>query len=83
MSVYCGDALQCVCKELKKFTTYNFRVSASNPHGLSKFSAISAFKTLPSEPGTPSVPRLDGRPQPHSIKLIWGILSGAVVEWGK
>jgi hypothetical protein len=51
MSVYCGDALQCVCKELKKFTTYNFRVSASNPHGLSKFSAISAFKTLPSEPG--------------------------------
>lgn len=83
------------------------QVSASNAHGVSKFSAVSVFKTSPSEPGvylhqcisfcllsvllhatvphsvpyphvylwlpgTPSVPRLDGRPHPRSVSLIWG-----------
>ena len=73
MSVYCGEALQCTCKNLKKFSVYSFRVgvnvikdvysgsrlccrlqsqvTSSNAHGVSKFSAISIFKTAPSEPG--------------------------------
>ena len=28
-----------------------YQVSASNAHGVSKFSVVSVFKTLPSEPG--------------------------------
>jgi len=69
--VFQGDQTSYTCSGLSRVTVYNFRLAATNEKGQSQLSPSVTFKTLPSIPGPPPVPRLKDRPHAHCLNIMW------------
>ncbi|XP_039601791.1 fibronectin type-III domain-containing protein 3A isoform X1 [Polypterus senegalus] len=68
---YDGEELSCTVKNLRRSTTYRFRVIAYNSEGKSNPSEIAEFLTSPDKPGAPSKPVLKGKIHANSFKITW------------
>lgn len=68
-SVYEGTTLETVCDRLQPGTTYQVRVAARGPGGLSEPSESTNITTDPVCPGPCGPPRLHGRARPYSLTL--------------
>ncbi|KAG9271910.1 fibronectin type-III domain-containing protein 3A-like isoform X1 [Astyanax mexicanus] len=66
-----GEEQSCTVKELKRFTSYQFRVLATDTEGTSQPSGVVEYRTLPDQPGNPGKPSLCRPAQPHSLHVIW------------
>ena len=69
--VYQGEDLQFICKGLRRVTSYNFRLSATNEKGQGPSSPSVMYSTLPAEPKPPGAPTNKERPTPHSLCVEW------------
>ncbi|XP_069749835.1 fibronectin type-III domain-containing protein 3A-like isoform X2 [Narcine bancroftii] len=68
---YNGDEFACTLKNLRRSTSYNYRVFACNSEGKSNPSDVVKYNTHPEEPGPPSKPSVKGKIHAHSFKVIW------------
>ncbi|KAF5907674.1 fibronectin type-III domain-containing protein 3A-like isoform X1, partial [Clarias magur] len=66
-----GEEQSCVVKELRRYTSYRFRVSVTGQEGHNVSSAVVDYRTLPDRPGSPGKPALHSSVQPHSLHVVW------------
>ncbi|XP_046705382.1 fibronectin type-III domain-containing protein 3A-like isoform X1 [Silurus meridionalis] len=66
-----GEEQSCIVRELRRNTSYRFRVSVAGPEGHSVSSAEVEYRTLPEQPGRPGKPSLHTSVQPHSLHVVW------------
>ncbi|OCT67664.1 fibronectin type III domain containing 3C L homeolog isoform X1 [Xenopus laevis] len=66
-----GEELSCTLKNLRRNTSYKFRVFAVNNEGKSNPSDIVEYTTSPDKPGPPGKPSIKGKIHAHSIKVTW------------
>ncbi|KAG7464909.1 hypothetical protein MATL_G00170660 [Megalops atlanticus] len=66
-----GDELSCTVRNLRRSTSYRFRLLAANAEGRSQPSAAVEFSTCPDKPGAPGRPSLKGHAQPNSLHMAW------------
>ncbi|XP_053361693.1 fibronectin type-III domain-containing protein 3A-like isoform X2 [Clarias gariepinus] len=66
-----GEEKSCVVKELRRYTSYRFRVSVAGQEGHNVSSAVVDYRTLPDRPGSPGKPALHSSVQPHSLHVVW------------
>ncbi|XP_063287983.1 fibronectin type-III domain-containing protein 3A-like isoform X2 [Pelobates fuscus] len=66
-----GEELSCTLKNLRRNTSYKFRVFAFNSEGRSNPSNIVEYSTSPDKPGPPSKPSIKGKIHVHSVKVTW------------
>ncbi|XP_066143269.1 fibronectin type-III domain-containing protein 3A isoform X2 [Euwallacea fornicatus] len=71
MNVYNGKETSYVCQRLNSYSSYAFRLRASNEGGTSSWSDEVTFKTIPDRPDRPSKPVVKGRIHAYSFKLKW------------
>ncbi|XP_076435428.1 fibronectin type-III domain-containing protein 3A-like [Babylonia areolata] len=69
--VYNGSNLSCSLKELRCNTQYKFRLAVKNEEGISKWSEVVTFGTVPGVPAAPSRPQVKGRVTAHTFALTW------------
>ena len=65
-SLTCGIQL---CPKIKVFL---LQLAAKNDEGLSKWSDIVHYKTLPARPEPPGKPQIKGKIHAHVFKITWG-----------
>uniref|UniRef100_A0A8C3JWD6 Fibronectin type-III domain-containing protein n=1 Tax=Calidris pygmaea TaxID=425635 RepID=A0A8C3JWD6_9CHAR len=82
---YNGDELSCTLRNLRRSTSYKFRLFAYNSEGKSSPSEVVEHSTNPDKPGAPSKPVVKGKIHSHSVKVAWGGLPflNAVFERSK
>uniref|UniRef100_A0A4W3H2U3 Fibronectin type-III domain-containing protein 3A n=1 Tax=Callorhinchus milii TaxID=7868 RepID=A0A4W3H2U3_CALMI len=68
---YDGDEVLCTIKNLRRSSTYKFRVIAYNLEGKSNPSEGVEFTTCADKPGAPTKPSVKGKIHAHSFKIIW------------
>ncbi|XP_043913387.1 fibronectin type-III domain-containing protein 3A-like [Protopterus annectens] len=68
---YSGEECICTLKNLRRSTSYKFRVFACNSEGKSSASEIVEYSTCPDKPGPPNKPCVKGKIQAHSLKVAW------------
>ncbi|XP_077164430.1 fibronectin type-III domain-containing protein 3A-like isoform X2 [Paroedura picta] len=68
---YNGDELSCTLKDLRRSTSYKFRIFAHNTEGKSGPSEVVEYSTCPDKPGPPSKPAIKGKIHPHNVKVTW------------
>lgn len=68
---YHGASPMCTIERLEPGTAYQVRVNCEGPGGLSDYSEPALLATEPVCPGQCSMPRLHGKPKPHSIPIKW------------
>nr|XP_060612241.1 fibronectin type-III domain-containing protein 3a-like isoform X1 [Anolis sagrei ordinatus]XP_060612243.1 fibronectin type-III domain-containing protein 3a-like isoform X1 [Anolis sagrei ordinatus] len=68
---YNGDELSCTLKDLRRSTSYKFRLFAHNTEGKSGPSEIIEYSTSPDKPGPPSKPAVKGKIHSHNVKVTW------------
>ncbi|XP_043556337.1 fibronectin type-III domain-containing protein 3A isoform X3 [Chiloscyllium plagiosum] len=68
---YDGEDLACTIKNLRRKSTYKFRVIAYNSEGKSNPGEVMEFTTYPDKPGSPSKPSVKGKIHAHNFKIIW------------
>ncbi|XP_044283144.1 fibronectin type-III domain-containing protein 3A isoform X1 [Varanus komodoensis] len=68
---YNGDELSCTLKDLRRNTSYKFRVFAHNTEGKSGPSEVAEYSTSPDKPGPPSKPTVKGKIHSHTVKVTW------------
>ncbi|XP_048370204.1 fibronectin type-III domain-containing protein 3A-like [Sphaerodactylus townsendi] len=68
---YNGDELSCTLKDLRRNTSYKFRLFAHNTEGKSSPSEVVEYSTCPDKPGPPSKPAVKGKIHPHNVKVTW------------
>ncbi|KAL6480058.1 hypothetical protein MHYP_G00110910 [Metynnis hypsauchen] len=66
-----GEEQTCTVKELKRFTSYQFRVLVAGSEGTSQPSSVVEYRTQPDQPGSPGQPSLHSPAEPHSLHVIW------------
>ncbi|XP_035265119.1 fibronectin type-III domain-containing protein 3A-like [Anguilla anguilla] len=66
-----GDELSFTVKNLRRSTTYRFRLLAANPEGRSQPSVAVEFSTCPDKPSSPGQPAVKGRVLPTSLHVSW------------
>ncbi|XP_072519123.1 fibronectin type-III domain-containing protein 3A-like isoform X2 [Salminus brasiliensis] len=66
-----GEEQSYTVKDLKRFTSYQFRVSATDTEGTSQPSAVVEYRTQPDRPGSPGKLSLYSPAEPHSLHVIW------------
>ncbi|KAG8448349.1 hypothetical protein GDO86_015439 [Hymenochirus boettgeri] len=66
-----GDELSCTLKNLRRCTSYKFRVFALNSEGRSNPSDVVEYITSPDKPSSPSKPCVKGKIHAHSVKVTW------------
>ncbi|BES88778.1 Fibronectin type III domain [Nesidiocoris tenuis] len=71
LPVYSGKDTLHVCQNLRRNTSYKFRIRSQNDDGPSKWSEEVTYTTLPGRPGPPSRPQLKGKIHLHSFRLRW------------
>ncbi|XP_015927182.1 fibronectin type-III domain-containing protein 3A [Parasteatoda tepidariorum] len=71
LPVYNGKETSYTCTRLTHNTTYKFRLCASNDEGLSPWSQVVSYSTLPDKPGKPGKPNVKGRSHSTFFKLVW------------
>ncbi|KAG0710430.1 Fibronectin type-III domain-containing protein 3a [Chionoecetes opilio] len=69
--VYNGHETRFVCQQLRRNTSYRFRLCAYNDEGSSPFSEIAAYPTLSDRPKPPSSPLVKGRPKSSRLVVMW------------
>ncbi|XP_073455214.1 fibronectin type-III domain-containing protein 3A-like isoform X2 [Aquarana catesbeiana] len=68
-----SEDLICTLKNLRRNTSFKFRVFAVNSEGKSSPSDIVEYSTSPDKPGPPCKPNTKGKIHAHSIKVIWDV----------
>ncbi|XP_039344560.1 fibronectin type-III domain-containing protein 3a-like isoform X1 [Mauremys reevesii] len=68
---YNGEELSCTLKNLRRSTSYKFRLSACNNEGKSIPSEVVEYSTIPDKPGPPSKPSVKGKIHSHNVKVTW------------
>uniref|UniRef100_A0A8C9L3Q8 Fibronectin type-III domain-containing protein 3a-like n=1 Tax=Serinus canaria TaxID=9135 RepID=A0A8C9L3Q8_SERCA len=68
---YNGDELSCTLRNLRRSTSYKFRLFAYNSEGKSSPSEVVEHSTKPDRPGAPSKPAVKGKIHPHSVRVTW------------
>uniref|UniRef100_A0A8C0GLE6 Fibronectin type-III domain-containing protein n=1 Tax=Chelonoidis abingdonii TaxID=106734 RepID=A0A8C0GLE6_CHEAB len=68
---YNGEELSCTLKNLRRNTSYKFRLSACNNEGKSIPSEVVEYSTIPDKPGPPSKPSVKGKIHSHTVKVTW------------
>ncbi|XP_039944917.1 fibronectin type-III domain-containing protein 3A-like isoform X2 [Hirundo rustica] len=68
---YNGDELSCTLRNLRRNTSYKFRLFAYNSEGKSSPSEVVEHSTKPDRPGAPSKPVVKGKIHPHSVRVTW------------
>ncbi|OWK53363.1 fibronectin type-III domain-containing protein 3a [Lonchura striata] len=68
---YNGDELSCTLRNLRRSTSYKFRLFAYNSEGKSSPSEVVEYSTKPDRPGAPSKPVVKGKIHPHSVRVTW------------
>uniref|UniRef100_A0A8B9BQ48 Fibronectin type-III domain-containing protein n=1 Tax=Anser brachyrhynchus TaxID=132585 RepID=A0A8B9BQ48_9AVES len=68
---YNGDELSCTLRNLRRSTSYKFRLFAYNSEGKSSPSEVVEHSTNPDKPGPPSKPTVKGKIHSHSVKVAW------------
>ncbi|XP_019391804.1 PREDICTED: fibronectin type-III domain-containing protein 3a-like isoform X1 [Crocodylus porosus] len=68
---YNGDELLCTLKNLRRSTSYKFRLFAYNSEGKSSPSEVVEYSTNPDKPGPPSKPSVKGKIHSHNVKVTW------------
>ncbi|NWQ62758.1 FND3A protein, partial [Neopipo cinnamomea] len=68
---YNGDELSCTLRNLRRSTSYKFRLFAYNSEGKSSPSEVVEHSTNPDKPGPPSKPVVKGKIHSHSVKVAW------------
>ncbi|NXV64465.1 FND3A protein, partial [Molothrus ater] len=68
---YNGDELSCTLRNLRRSTSYKFRLFAYNSEGKSSPSEVVEHSTKPDRPGAPSKPVVKGKIHPHSVRVTW------------
>ncbi|XP_014743501.1 PREDICTED: fibronectin type-III domain-containing protein 3a-like [Sturnus vulgaris] len=68
---YNGDELSCTLRNLRRSTSYKFRLFAYNSEGKSSPSEVVEHSTKPDRPGAPSKPIVKGKIHPHSVRVTW------------
>ncbi|XP_066571394.1 fibronectin type-III domain-containing protein 3A [Amia ocellicauda] len=66
-----GEELGCTVRNLRRSSSYRFRVLAANAEGRSQPSAAVEFSTSPDRPSPPGQPAIKGRVLPHSLHITW------------
>uniref|UniRef100_UPI00398E58DB fibronectin type-III domain-containing protein 3A-like n=1 Tax=Pristiophorus japonicus TaxID=55135 RepID=UPI00398E58DB len=66
-----GDELACTLKNLRRSSSFNFRVFACNSEGKSNPSEVVEYCTCPDKPGPPSKPSIKGKVHAYSVKVMW------------
>uniref|UniRef100_A0A8C3L0W8 Fibronectin type-III domain-containing protein n=1 Tax=Chrysolophus pictus TaxID=9089 RepID=A0A8C3L0W8_CHRPC len=66
---YNGDELSCTLRNLRRSTSYKFRLFAYNSEGKSSPSEVVEHSTNPDKPGPPSKPTTKGKIHSHSVKV--------------
>ncbi|KAM8954041.1 fibronectin type-III domain-containing protein 3A-like [Pelodytes ibericus] len=66
-----GEELTCTLKNLRRNTSYKFRVIAFNSEGRSNPSNVVEYSTSPDKPGPPIKPSIKGKIHAHSVKVTW------------
>ena len=69
--VYQGEDLQFTCTGLRRVTSYNFRLSATNEKGQGPTSPSVTYSTLPSVPKPPGAPTAKERATSTSLYVEW------------
>ncbi|NWU94759.1 FND3A protein, partial [Upupa epops] len=68
---YNGEELACTVRNLRRSTSYRFRLFAYNSEGKSNPSEVVEHSTSPDKPGAPSKPAVKGKIHSHSVKVMW------------
>ncbi|ETE62163.1 Fibronectin type-III domain-containing protein 3a, partial [Ophiophagus hannah] len=68
---YNGDELSCTLSDLRRNTSYKFRLFAHNTEGKSGPSEVVEYSTCPDKPGPPSKPTVKGKIHSHNVKVTW------------
>uniref|UniRef100_A0A8C6YFY9 Fibronectin type-III domain-containing protein n=1 Tax=Naja naja TaxID=35670 RepID=A0A8C6YFY9_NAJNA len=68
---YNGDELSCTLSDLRRNTSYKFRLFAHNSEGKSGPSEVVEYSTCPDKPGPPSKPTVKGKIHSHNVKVTW------------
>ncbi|XP_065702234.1 fibronectin type-III domain-containing protein 3A-like [Patagioenas fasciata] len=68
---YNGDELSCTLRNLRRSTSYKFRLFAYNSEGRSSPSEVVELSTNPEKPGPPGKPSVKGKIHSHSVKVTW------------
>lgn len=71
LNLYHGRENLYLCRGLKRFSDYSFRLRTKNEDGSSPWSEEVTYRTLPDRPARPSKPIVKGRIHAHSFKLKW------------
>ncbi|CAD5116493.1 DgyrCDS5372 [Dimorphilus gyrociliatus] len=71
LPVYHGADSHCTVPNLRRNTSYKFRLAASNEDGQSRWSDAITASTRASTPGSPKAPTMRSRPQPHHARIGW------------
>ncbi|XP_068107011.1 fibronectin type-III domain-containing protein 3A-like isoform X2 [Hyperolius riggenbachi] len=66
-----SEDLVCTLRNLRRNTSYKFRVFAVNSEGRSGPSDVVEFKTSPDKPGPPCKLSAKGKIHAHSVRVIW------------
>uniref|UniRef100_V9K7K8 Fibronectin type-III domain-containing protein 3a n=2 Tax=Callorhinchus milii TaxID=7868 RepID=V9K7K8_CALMI len=66
-----GDELSCTLKNLRRSTSYKYRVFACNSEGKSNPSEVVEFSTCPDKPGPPSKLSIKGKSHAYNLKATW------------
>ncbi|XP_030064806.1 fibronectin type-III domain-containing protein 3A [Microcaecilia unicolor] len=66
-----GEELTCTLTNLRRSTSYKFRVFAQNNEGKSNPSEVVEYTTAPDKPGPPSKPSVKGKINAQAVKIMW------------
>ncbi|XP_043830287.1 fibronectin type-III domain-containing protein 3a-like isoform X4 [Dromiciops gliroides] len=68
---YNGEEPSCTLKNLRRSTSYKFRLFAHNSEGKSNPSEEVEYTTYPDKPGPPSKPYTKGKIRAYNVKVAW------------
>lgn len=71
LPTYTGRDIFYECQNLRRATSFQFRLRAENEAGQSPFSDEITFKTLPERPGRPQKPQVKGKIHANHFKVKW------------
>lgn len=71
LPAYTGRDVSYECQNLRRATSFQFRLKAENDAGQSPFSDEVAFRTLPERPGRPQKPLVKGKIHANHFKVKW------------
>ncbi|ESO87946.1 hypothetical protein LOTGIDRAFT_126794 [Lottia gigantea] len=71
LSLYNGSDLSFTVRNLRQNSEYKFRLAAKNDEGVSKWSDVICFRTLPERPSVPAKPQIKGKVLSDRFRIIW------------